>query len=68
MLRVEIDRSLCIGYGLCARTAPGSLRLDADGIAEVIPGAAHGDDVVEAAQTCPLEAVVVHDEHDRAAA
>jgi len=34
----------------------------------VIPGAAHGDDVVEAAQTCPVEAVVVHDEHDRAAA
>ena len=68
MLRVEIDRTLCIGYGLCARTAPGSLRLDADGIAEVIPGAVHGEDVVEAARTCPMEALVVRDAGDRAAA
>jgi ferredoxin len=65
---VEIDRTLCIGYGLCARTAPGSLRLDADGIAETIPDAAHGEAVVEAAATCPMEAIALYEDDGRAAA
>ncbi len=68
MYRVEVDRKLCIGYGLCARTAPSSLRLAADGIAEAVPEVLHGEDVVEAAQICPMEAIVVYDEDGRAAA
>jgi len=68
MIRVEIDRTLCIGYGLCARTAPGSLRLGANGIAEAIPGAPHGEDVVEAAATCPMEAIALSEDDRRAAA
>lgn len=62
MYRVEIDRTLCIGYGLCTRTAPSSLRLAADGVAEVVAGTPHGGDVVEAAETCPMEAISVYDE------
>jgi len=68
VIRVEIDRTLCIGYGLCARTAPGSLRLAADGIAEAVPGAQHGEDVVEAAATCPMEAIAVYGADPRTAA
>lgn len=68
MYRVEIDRTLCIGYGLCVRTAPGSLRLAADGVAEEIPHAVHDDDVVEAALTCPMDAIAVHPLSDQAAA
>jgi ferredoxin len=68
MYRVEIDRTLCIGYGLCAQTAPGSLRLDGEGRAEDVPGARHDEDVVEAALTCPMDAIAVRSEGERAAA
>jgi hypothetical protein len=33
-----------------------------------VPDVLHGEDVVEAAQTCPMEAIVVYDEDGRAAA
>jgi len=61
MVQVEIDRTLCIGYGLCARTAPRSLRLAADGIAEEIPDASHGEELLEAALTCPMDAIAVYE-------
>ena len=57
MYRVEIDRTLCIGYGLCAQTAPRSLRLDADGIAETVAEVVDDEDVVEAALVCPMSAI-----------
>jgi ferredoxin len=60
MYRVEIDRTLCIGYGLCAQTAPRSLRLDADGIAEAVAEIVDDEDIVEAALVCPMSAIAAH--------
>lgn len=34
MYRIEIDRSLCSGFGTCAQLAPRSVRLAADGLVE----------------------------------
>ena len=67
MYRIEIDRAECIGYGLCVRTAPSSLKLDAEGIAE--PVAEHVDDenVIEAALVCPMSALAVYEGERRAA-
>jgi ferredoxin len=58
MYRIEIDADECIGYGLCARTAPKSLRLNADNVAEAVAETVE-DDVLEAALTCPMSAIRV---------
>jgi ferredoxin len=55
--RIEIDRNECIGYGLCAQTAPRSLRLDADGLAIADSTLVDDEDVVEAALVCPMAAI-----------
>ncbi len=68
MYRVEIDRTLCIGYGLCAQTAPRSLRLGADSLVETVAEIVDDEDVVEAALLCPMSAIAVHAEDGRQAA
>ena len=68
MYRVEIDRTLCIGYGLCTQTAPRSLRLDADGIAEAVAEIVDDEDIVEAALVCPMSAIAAHLDDGRIAA
>jgi ferredoxin len=63
--RIQIDRSLCSGFGSCADLAPRSVRLGPDGLAE--PTAApdtQDDDVLEAAASCPMGAIAVFDETD----
>jgi len=68
MYRVEIERTLCIGYGLCATTAPRSLRLDPEDIAEAVAEVVDDDDVVQAALVCPMGAIVVQLVDDAVAA
>lgn len=59
--RVTVDRNACLGSGLCAGTAPEYFRLD-DGRSRPIKELIDPDDiVVDAADTCPAEAIVVHD-------
>ncbi len=62
MYRIEIDRSLCSGFGSCAAVAPRSIRLGADGIAAPIEPETEDPDVLEAATSCPMAAIVVWDE------
>jgi ferredoxin len=68
MYRIEIDRDECIGYGLCAQTAPRSLRLNADGVAEAVADTVDDEDVVEAALVCPMSAIAVRAYDEREAA
>ena len=59
-IHVQVDRSLCIGSGDCVDTAPDVFRLDEDDKAVVIdPDAAPLDDILEAAQNCPVTAIFV---------
>jgi ferredoxin len=59
-IRVVVDRSLCIGSGDCVDTAPDVFQLDEDDKAVVVdPDGASVDDVVEAAQNCPVSAIFV---------
>jgi ferredoxin len=67
MYRIEIDRSLCSGFGSCAQLAPRSIRLGADGLAEPIDGESDDPEVLDAAASCPMGAIVVHDETAQAA-
>ena len=69
LYKVEIDRSLCSGYGICADLAPGVIELDDR--AEATLRAAETDDaaVLAAAGQCPMGAIrVFHAESDRQAA
>ena len=57
MYRIEIDRSLCSGYGTCIDIAPELLELGDDLI--VVPRVAETDAraAVDAADACPMAAI-----------
>jgi ferredoxin len=59
-IHVEVDRSLCIGSGDCVDTAPDVFQLDDEDKAVVVdPDGAPLDDILEAAQNCPVTAIFV---------
>ncbi|MEU9041617.1 MULTISPECIES: ferredoxin [unclassified Kitasatospora] len=62
---VRVDRDRCIGSGMCARSAPDSLALGADGLAAPLAEYADGgaeltDELTEAVDFCPVEALTLH--------
>ena len=62
-IAVEVDRGLCFGFGDCVDTAPDVFALDDEDKAYVIdPDAATVDEIAEAAQNCPVDAIIVTDE------
>ncbi|MEU4642004.1 ferredoxin [Micromonospora sp. NPDC023814] len=57
--RVYVDRARCIGSGICAGTAPGHFVL-VDGLSRPLAERVAPDDaLVDAADSCPMEAVIV---------
>jgi len=60
---VKIDRDLCIGSGDCVRIAAKTFKLDSENKSTVIAQNADSDEVLmQAAQTCPVAAVILADE------
>ena len=61
-MKPEIDRSGCIGCGLCAGTCPEVFKMDADGLAKVlleeIPEAWR-DAAAEALEGCPVGVISI---------
>ena len=65
-IAIEVDRGLCFGFGDCVDSAPGVFVLDEQDKAAVLdPDAAELDQIVEAAQNCPVDAIVLTDEQGR---
>lgn len=60
-MNASIDRSGCIGCGLCAETCPEVFGMGDDGLAEVIaePTAGTIDSAREAAEGCPVTVITV---------
>jgi ferredoxin len=57
---VEVDRSLCIGSAQCLHHAPDGFRLDtARQSHPVDPDTDANERVLEAAESCPVEAIVI---------
>ncbi|NSC21474.1 ferredoxin [Streptomyces albus subsp. chlorinus] len=57
---VEVDHNLCIGSGMCVGTAPGEFRLDAARRSRPLaPDRAPCEDVLAAAESCPVEAISI---------
>ncbi|MEZ0091736.1 ferredoxin [Streptacidiphilus sp. EB129] len=58
--RVEVDRSVCIGSGLCVASAPDGFRLDS--ARQSHPQAEEADAseaLLAAAESCPVEAITL---------
>jgi ferredoxin len=60
-LESRVDRTRCVGSGACAATAPADLTLGPDGRALLLtPAPVHLDQLTEAAELCPVEAITIH--------
>lgn len=57
MYRIEIDRSLCSGFGACAELAPEIFELDGSGTAQLRVGQSDDPQVFEAEAACPMAAI-----------
>lgn len=63
-LKVKVEADLCAGCAVCESSAPDVFKMNDDNIAVVQPDGlakADKDTVVEAAQGCPSEAIIVTD-------
>jgi ferredoxin len=61
-LRVRVDHLLCVGNAMCETFAPNVFRLNDDRQSEAVDPA--GDpfaNVMEAAENCPMSAIIVED-------
>ena len=60
--KIEIDRELCIGDGACCGEAPNTFEMDGDNIAKVSNPDGHTpEEVLQAAQVCPVDAIKLTD-------
>ena len=58
---IAVDDQTCIGSGMCAGVAPDHFEL-LDGYSRARSGPVEpSDDLVEAAESCPVEAILVKD-------
>lgn len=62
-MKVTVDRELCIGIGNCIALAPTVFELDEENIAVILdPSSADDDALVEAAESCPMLAIIIEDD------
>jgi ferredoxin len=60
--RIDVDRARCIGSGMCVGTAPGRFELDGDSRSHPVTETGPADQaVLDAAASCPVEAITVVD-------
>jgi ferredoxin len=57
--RISVNRDLCQGTGMCASMAPKHFQLTGGLSAPVESEIDPEDDVVDAAESCPVEAILV---------
>lgn len=65
-MKVRVDRDLCTGMAYCVEVAPTVFELDDEMKARVLdPASVDDDTLLEAAKSCPLEAVILEDDQGR---
>lgn len=61
-LRVRVDHLLCVGNAMCETFAPNTFRLNDDRQSEAVnPEGDPKAQILEAAENCPMSAIVVED-------
>lgn len=62
-MKVRVDRKLCTGVGNCVALAPTVFAFDEENKAVVLdPSSVSDDALLEAAQSCPEQAIIVEDD------
>lgn len=62
-VKVRIDRDACIGAANCVAIAPTVFQLDESNMAVVLDPASVSEDALwEAAEACPVDAVILEDD------
>ncbi|MFI9006523.1 ferredoxin [Actinosynnema sp. NPDC053489] len=56
---IEVDRGACLGTGMCTSIAPDHFRLEGGTSRPVDPNVDPDDAVIDAAESCPMEAILV---------
>jgi ferredoxin len=59
MYRIQIDRSLCSGFGSCAELAPDVFEVDHGGLVSLRTGLSDDPGVLEATAACPMAAISI---------
>jgi ferredoxin len=59
--RIELDRSLCSGFGSCVDGSPTHFA-DDSGVARILVTQTDDDAVLEAAASCPMGAITVFEQ------
>jgi len=61
-LKIRVDRDLCIGVSNCVAIAPTVFKLDEENKAVVLdPSSVDDDTLLEAAESCPENAIIIED-------
>jgi len=61
-LRVRVDHLLCVGNAMCETFAPNVFRLNDDRQSEAVnPDGDPEEKILEAAESCPMSAIIVED-------
>jgi ferredoxin len=60
-LEVAVDQSLCVGAESCVYTAPGTFRVEDGKTFVILPPGDDESAIVDAALTCPMQAITVRD-------
>lgn len=61
-LRVRVDHLLCVGNAMCETFAPNVFKLNDERQSEVVDPAADSEEkILEAAENCPMSAIIVED-------
>ncbi len=62
-MKVRVDRELCTGVGNCVAAAPTVFKLDKSNKAVVLDmGSVDEKTLMEAAESCPMDAIIVEDD------
>ena len=62
-MKVRVDRELCIGVENCVALAPTAFEFDEENKAAVLdPSSIDDDTLLEAAESCPENAIIVEDD------
>jgi ferredoxin len=61
-LRVRVDHNVCVGNAMCETFAPNTFRLNDNRQSEAVdPNGDSVEKILEAAENCPVSAILVED-------
>jgi ferredoxin len=66
-ITVTVDKDLCIGAASCVAVAPMTFLLDNEAKAIILDTATEdtSENIIDAAKSCPVAAIIIHDENGK---